>query len=74
MDRVTAGGSICNITETWTNGTGKYALTKQEDNGSLEAMIRADHAGLMDFSRAILMRVASDFDRAWQNRNLDCSV
>ena len=27
-------------------------------------MIRADHAGLMDFSRAILMRVASDFDRA----------
>ena len=53
-----------NITKQWTNNTGTYALTAQEDNGSLEAMVRADKAGLMDFSRVILMRTASDFDRA----------
>ncbi len=53
-----------NITKLWTNDTGDYALTAQEDNASFEAMIRADKAGLMDFSRVILMRTASDFDRA----------
>jgi len=54
-----------NITQLWTNNTGVYSLTAQEDNASFEAMIRADKAGLMDFSRVILMRrTASDFDRA----------
>ncbi|CAD6583308.1 MAG: hypothetical protein TREMPRED_003521, partial [Tremellales sp. Tagirdzhanova-0007] len=53
-----------NITLLWTNGTGRYALTAQEDNASFEAMVRADKAGLMDLSRVVLMRTASDFDRA----------
>ncbi|ORX39096.1 purine nucleoside permease [Kockovaella imperatae] len=56
-----------NITLQWTNNTGHYALTAQEDNASFEAMVRADRAGLMDFSRVILMRTASDFDRAPPN-------
>ena len=52
-----------NITQLWTNGTGQYATTAQEDNATFEAMIRADKAGLMDFSRVVLMRTCSDFDR-----------
>ncbi|KAK4684567.1 hypothetical protein P7C73_g5606, partial [Tremellales sp. Uapishka_1] len=56
-----------NITLQWTNNTGEYALTAQEDNASMEAMVRADKAGLMDFSRVILMRTASDIDRAPAN-------
>ena len=38
-------------------------MTAQEDNATFEAMLRAHKAGLMDFSRVILMRTASDFDR-----------
>ena len=53
-----------NITEVWTNGTGKYALTAQEDNAIFEVMVRAHKAKLLDFSRVMLMRTASDFDRA----------
>ncbi|ODN74438.1 hypothetical protein L202_06831 [Cryptococcus amylolentus CBS 6039] len=53
-----------NITALWTNGTGQYALTAQEDNATFEAMVRAHMAGKLDFSRVVLMRTASDFDRA----------
>ncbi|GAA6060777.1 hypothetical protein JCM10212_006757 [Sporobolomyces blumeae] len=53
-----------NYTELMTKGQGKYALTAQEDNASLEALMRADKAGLVDFSRVMLLRTASDFDRA----------
>ncbi|KAK1925972.1 purine nucleoside permease [Papiliotrema laurentii] len=56
-----------NITQIWTNNTGVYALTAQEDNATFEAMVRAAKAGLMDFSRVVLMRTASDFDRAPAN-------
>ncbi|KAK8843339.1 hypothetical protein IAR55_006995 [Kwoniella newhampshirensis] len=58
-----------NITSIWTNGTGVYSLTAQEDNASLEAMARAHTAGKMDFARVILMRTASDFDRAPPNQD-----
>ncbi|WWD21142.1 hypothetical protein CI109_105623 [Kwoniella shandongensis] len=57
-----------NITQIWTNGTGEYALTAQEDNATFEAMVRAHTAGKMDFGRVILMRTASDFDRAPPNQ------
>jgi purine nucleoside permease len=38
-------------------------LTAEEDNATLEALLRATLASLVDFSRIILMRTASDFDR-----------
>ena len=60
----TLGEAFANYTTVVTNGTGKYCMTAQEDNGSLEALLRADLAGRIDFSRVILMRTASDFDRA----------
>ncbi|WRT69027.1 uncharacterized protein IL334_006010 [Kwoniella shivajii] len=56
-----------NITSLWTNGTGKYALTAEEDNAIFEAMVRSHMAKQMDFSRVVLMRTASDFDRGYQN-------
>lgn len=59
--------AFANITSLWTNGTGQYAMTAQEDNATFEAMIRAHLAGLMDFSRVILLRAASDFDRSPPN-------
>ena len=52
-----------NTTRIWTNGTGLYCTTAQEDNATLEALLRAAVHNLTDFSRIIVMRTASDFDR-----------
>ncbi|OAP64641.1 hypothetical protein AYL99_00613 [Fonsecaea erecta] len=52
-----------NTTTIWTNGSGVYCTTAQEDNASLEAIMRAAATNLTDFSRVIVMRTASDFDR-----------
>lgn len=54
-----------NFTKLITNGTGNYCATAQEDNATLEAMVRAAKAKLVDFGRIILMRTASDFDRPY---------
>ena len=50
-------------TEVWTNGTGVYCMTAQEDNANLEVMVRAAIEGLVDFSRIMVMRTGSNFDR-----------
>ncbi|KAK0649047.1 purine nucleoside permease [Cercophora newfieldiana] len=52
-----------NITEVWTNGTGKYCMTAQEDNAVLEVLVRMAVPRLVDFSRVIVMRTGSNFDR-----------
>ena len=46
-----------------TNNTSKYCTTQQEDNAVLESLLRGHIAQRVDFSRIILMRSASDFDR-----------
>ncbi len=45
-----------NTTTVWTNGTGTYCMTAQEDNATLEVMVRLTIEGLVDFSRVIVMR------------------
>lgn len=45
-----------NTTSVWTNSTGVYCMTAQEDNANLEVMVRAAIEGLIDFSRIIVMR------------------
>ena len=55
--------AFSNTTSLFTNGSGTYCTTAQEDNASLSAILRADLANLTDYSRAIVMRTASDFDR-----------
>ncbi|GAA5998426.1 hypothetical protein JCM5350_000686 [Sporobolomyces pararoseus] len=53
-----------NYTKLMTQGQGTYALTAQEDNASLESFMRASRGGLVDYSRIMLLRTASDFDSA----------
>ena len=54
-----------NTTTLLTNGTGIYCTTAQEDNASLEAFLRAAMHDRVDFSRIVVMRTASDFDRPY---------
>ncbi|GAA5931483.1 purine-nucleoside phosphorylase [Sporobolomyces koalae] len=82
---VVLGDAMCSdsyfsgsLTGTWerylnmmTNGLGKYATTAQEDSATLEALVRADEAQLVDFSRVMLLRTGSDFDRAPANSTTD---
>jgi len=62
---VLLGEAFGNFTKLMTNGTGNYCSTAQEDNATGEALLRAAKAGLVDFSRVIVMRTASDFDRPY---------
>ncbi|KAI9283880.1 purine nucleoside permease [Umbelopsis sp. AD052] len=57
------GESFGNFTKLLTSGKGTYCATAQEDNATLEAMLRAHMAKRMDFARVVLLRSASDFDR-----------
>ncbi|KAG8975041.1 hypothetical protein FRC05_006464 [Tulasnella sp. 425] len=59
--------TFSNTTRIWTNGTGVYCATAQEDNGTLEALVRGAKAGKVDYSRVILMRTFSDFDQPYDN-------
>jgi purine nucleoside permease len=54
-----------NTTTLFTNGTGVYCTSAQEDNATLEVLVRAAAIKLVDFSRIIVMRTASDFDRPY---------
>ncbi|KAG2415917.1 hypothetical protein HFD88_007109 [Aspergillus terreus] len=56
-------GAFDKIVDVWTNGTGRYCTTAQEDNATLEALVRATMHGKTDFARVIVMRTGSDFDR-----------
>jgi purine nucleoside permease len=57
------GEAFENTTTLFTNGSGVYCMTAQEDNATLEALLRAAVRGTVDFARVIIMRTASDFDR-----------
>ncbi|KAJ7464481.1 purine nucleoside permease [Mycena latifolia] len=52
-----------NTTTILTNGSGVYCSTQQEDNAILSALLRGAMFDLVDFSRIIVMRSGSDFDR-----------
>lgn len=57
-----------NTTDLFTNGTATYCTTQQEDNATLEALLRGAAAGLVDFSRVIIMRTGSNFDRQFDGQ------
>ena len=46
-----------------TNSAGNYCVTAQEDTATLAALLRAAIDKRVDFSRIIIMRTASNFDR-----------
>lgn len=45
------------------NGTATYCSTQQEDNATLEAIMRAAKFGIADYNRVVVTRGISDFDR-----------
>lgn len=49
---------------TISNGTATYCSTQQEDNATLEAIMRAAKFGIADYDRVVVQRGISDFDRA----------
>ncbi|KAJ5498745.1 Purine nucleoside permease [Penicillium expansum] len=59
------GSTFENTTKVLTNGTGDYCTTAQEDNATIEVLLRSAMHKLTDFSRIIVMRTASDFDRPY---------
>ena len=59
-----------NYTALFTNGTGIYCSTEQEDTATLEALVRAAVTHLVDFKRVIVMRTASDFDRPYMGQSI----
>jgi purine nucleoside permease len=58
------GDAFTNYTLLLTNGSGIYCGTQQEDNATLESLLRGAVSSMLDFSRIILLRTISDFDRA----------
>ncbi|RFU33755.1 hypothetical protein B7463_g2528, partial [Scytalidium lignicola] len=59
------GEAFENTTTLFTNGSATYCMTAQEDNATLEALLRAALHKTVDFSRVIVMRTASNFDRPY---------
>ncbi|KAJ6568755.1 purine nucleoside permease [Mycena capillaripes] len=57
------GEAFENTTKLFTNGSATYCTTQQEDNATLNALMRGALAKLVDFSRIIIMRSASNFER-----------
>lgn len=55
---------------TYTNGSAKYCSSQQEDNASLEAILRGAKFGLVDYNRVVLSRSISDFDRPYGGVNV----
>lgn len=68
------GEAFENTTTLFTNGSGVYCMTAQEDNATLEAMIRAAVIGTIDFARIIIMRTASDFDRPYPGTSVEFNL
>lgn len=57
------GRAFEKYTKLVTNDTATYCTTQQEDNAVLEALLRGQLARRVDFSRVLILRTASDFDR-----------
>lgn len=51
------------VVRLYTSGQASYYMTAMEDTGTLAALLRAAVQGRVDFSRIILMRAGSNFDR-----------
>ncbi|KAI0011225.1 purine nucleoside permease [Xylariaceae sp. FL0662B] len=54
--------------KTWTNGTGVYCTTAQEDGAVLGALLRGALENKIDYGRIIVIRTVSDFDRQYPNQ------
>lgn len=62
-------GSFADFFALMTNGSATYCTTAQEDNATLEALLRAAKDEVVDFSRIMIMRTASNFDRPYSGQS-----
>ncbi|KAF5022633.1 hypothetical protein F66182_5309 [Fusarium sp. NRRL 66182] len=56
------------VARVYTSGQAEYTMTAQEDNALLAGLLNAALQGKVDFSRIILIRSASNFDRGHQDK------
>ena len=63
------GEAFENTTVLFTNGTGVYCMSQQEDSATLGALLRGSMFELVDFSRIIIMRTGSNFDRPFAGQS-----
>ncbi|KAJ5549112.1 hypothetical protein N7513_006346 [Penicillium frequentans] len=68
------GSHLCegfeNVVKIYTSGQAEYYMTAMEDTGTLAALLRAAVQKRVDFSRIILMRAGSNFDRSYSPTEL----
>lgn len=55
------------VAKVYTAGQGEYTMTAQEDNALLAGLLNAALQGKVDFSRILLIRSASNFDRGHED-------
>lgn len=60
---------IADHAKTLTDGKADYCTSQMEDNATLTALKRAADAGKLDFSRIVVLRTASNFDRPYQGQS-----
>lgn len=58
------------VVELYSSGKAEYYMTAQEDTAIMAALLRAALQKQMDFSRIILMRAGSNFDRSYSSSEL----
>jgi len=63
-----------NTTSLLTNGSGVYCSSEQEDTATLGALLRAAASKVVDFSRIIVMRTGSDFDRPYAGQPVTANL
>ncbi|KAM0559908.1 hypothetical protein ACHAPJ_003858 [Fusarium lateritium] len=56
------------VARVYTSGQGEYTMTAQEDNALLSGLLNAALQGKVDFSRILLIRSASNFDRGHEDK------
>ncbi|KAM0426595.1 hypothetical protein ACHAPT_008289 [Fusarium lateritium] len=56
------------VAKVYTSGQAEYTMTAQEDNALLAGLLNASLQGKADFSRIILLRSASNFDRGHEDK------
>ncbi|CAG1977234.1 unnamed protein product [Fusarium graminearum] len=56
------------VTKVYTAGQAEYTMTAQEDNALLAGLLNAALQGKVDFSRILLIRSASNFDRGHEDK------
>lgn len=63
------GEAFEHTTKLFTNGSGLYCNTAQEDSATLEVLLRGAIHHLVDFGRIIVMRTNANFDRQYDGES-----